>query len=148
MPAELDSIVQSVPSLTSITPFFIVADLSRSIAYYIDKLGFELDFQGPAGDVYYAQVKRDRVAVMLKVISPEVAPVPNHTRHVWARWDAYVYTPDPDMLFGEFTRRGATFVTELSFIDAGLWGFEVADADGYVIAFFQLRDQEPSPGSG
>jgi hypothetical protein len=28
---------------------------------------------------------------------------------------------------------------ELSFIDDGLWGFEITDADGYVLAFFQLR---------
>ena len=36
-------------------------------------------------------------------------------------------------------RRGASFVKTLSFIDDGLWGFEVNDADGYVIAFFKLR---------
>lgn len=30
-------------------------------------------------------------------------------------------------------------VKELSFIDDGRWGFEIADADGYVLAFFQLR---------
>jgi hypothetical protein len=27
----------------------------------------------------------------------------------------------------------------LSFIDDGLWGFEVSDADGYVLAFFRVR---------
>lgn len=133
--------VSTIPRLLSITPFFIVADLARSTAYYINQLGFELDFEGPPGDVYYAQVKRDGVAVMLKAIVPEVGPEPNHTRHPWARWDAYVYTPDPDQLFTEFKERGARFVKELSFIDDGLWGFEVADADGYVIAFFHLRDQ-------
>jgi hypothetical protein len=71
-----------------------------------------------------------------------------HTRHEWARWDACVYTLDPDMLFDEFSRRGASFVKELSFIDEGLWGFEVADADGYVLAFFCLRggSQAPLPG--
>lgn len=37
--------------------------------------------------------------------------------------------------------RGVSFVKELSFIDDGLWGFEVTDADGYVLAFAQLRDE-------
>ena len=55
-------------------------------------------------------------------------PRPNHTRHEWARWDAYIYTQDPDALFAEFKQRGASFVKELSFIDDGLWGFEVKDA--------------------
>jgi hypothetical protein len=31
-------------------------------------------------------------------------------------------------------------VKELSFIDDGLWGFEASDADGYVLAFFRLRN--------
>ncbi len=51
----------------------------------------------------------------------------------------YIYTLDPDTLFDEFRQRGVSFVKELSSIDDGLWGFEITDADGYVLAFFQLR---------
>jgi catechol 2,3-dioxygenase-like lactoylglutathione lyase family enzyme len=126
-------------NLTSISPFFIVKDLLVSISYYVERLGFQLDFQGPDGDPYYARVSRDGVGIMLKAILPEVLPQPNHTRHEWARWDAYIYTLDPDTLFDEFRQRGALFVKELSFIDEGLWGFEVTDADGYVLACFRLR---------
>ena len=43
--------------------------------------------------------------------------------------------------FGEFKQRGVSFVKELSFIDDGLWGFEVTDADGYVLAFAQVRNE-------
>jgi hypothetical protein len=128
-------------NLESISPFFIVKDLQASIAHYIERFGFQLDFQGPPGDVYYGHVSRDGIGIMLKTITPDVLPVPNHTRHGWARWDACIYTRDPGPLFAEFTRRGATFVKELSFIDDGLWGFEVSDADGYVIAFFRTRDE-------
>ena len=127
-------------NLASISPFFIVKDLPTSIAYYRERLGFQLDFQGPDDDPYYAGVSREGIGIMLKAILPEVLPCPNHTRHEWARWDAYVYTLDPDALFDEFSHRGASFVKTLSFIDEGLWGFEIADADGYVLAFFQLRD--------
>jgi predicted enzyme related to lactoylglutathione lyase len=126
--------------LTSISPLFIVDDVRVSVAHYVERFGFTLDFEGPPDDVYYARVSRDGIGIMLKAILPEVRPCPNHTRHPWARWDAYIYTLDPDTLFAEFTRRGATFVKPLSFIDDGLWGFEVSDADGYVIAFFHTRD--------
>lgn len=139
-PSPLEPEAARSVRLTSITPFFIVADLPRATTYYVERLGFALDFQGPPDDGYYAQVKRDGIAVMLKVITPEIAPCPNHTRHPWARWDAYVYTPDPDILYEELQGRGARFVKSLSFIDAGLWGFEVLDADGYVLAFFRLKD--------
>ena len=59
-----------------ITPFFIVADLRASIEHYIERFGFQLEFQGPADDVYYAQVRRDGIAIMLKTILPDVLPAP------------------------------------------------------------------------
>jgi catechol 2,3-dioxygenase-like lactoylglutathione lyase family enzyme len=129
-------------NLVSISPFFIVKDLQTSIAFYRERLGFQVDFQGPEGGVYYAGVSRDGVGIMLKKILPDVLPVPNHTRHPWARWDAYIYTLNPDTLFEEFRQRDVPFVQELSFIDDGLWGFEITDADGYVLAFFCLRDEQ------
>lgn len=128
-------------NLASISPFFIVKDLDTSLSYYVERMGFAVDFSGPEGDPYYGKVSRDGVGIMLKAIRPDVLPTPNRTRHEWARWDAYIYSLDPDALFAEFKARGVSFVTELSFIDDGLWGFEVADADGYVLAFFQLRDR-------
>jgi catechol 2,3-dioxygenase-like lactoylglutathione lyase family enzyme len=128
-------------NLVSINPFFIVKDLQASISYYIERLGFQLDFQGPAQDPYYGRVSRDGIGIMLKAILPDVLPRPNRSRHEWARWDAYIYTLDPDALFDELRQRGVSFVKELSFIDEGLWGFEVTDADGYVLAFFRVRNE-------
>jgi catechol 2,3-dioxygenase-like lactoylglutathione lyase family enzyme len=128
-------------NLASIRPNFIVKDLQASITYYRERLGFQLDFQGPDDGPFWAGVSRDGIGIMLKAILPDVLPCPNHTRHPWARWDAYIYTLDPDTLFDEFRQRGVPFVKELSFIDEGLWGFEITDADGYVLAFFQVRNK-------
>jgi catechol 2,3-dioxygenase-like lactoylglutathione lyase family enzyme len=132
-------------NLTSIRPCFIVKDLQASIAYYRDRLGFQLDFQGPDDGPFWAGVSRDGIGIMLKAIAPHVLPCPNHTRHEWAPPDAQVYSTDPDALFDEFRQRGASFVEELSFIDDGLWGFAITDADGYVLTFFQLRDSGRAP---
>jgi GNAT superfamily N-acetyltransferase len=129
-------------NLQSIRPFFIVKDLQTSVAWYRERLGFQLDFQGPDGDSYYAGVSRDGVGIVLKAILPDVHPCPNHTRHEWARWDAYIHTLDPDALFDELNKRGVPFVQRLSFIDEGLWGFEISDADGYVLAFCQAREAQ------
>ena len=141
MDAGTNTSARADGNLTSISPFFIVTDLQASIAHYIERFGFTLEFQGPADHPYYGQVSRDGIGIMLKAIVPEVLPCPNHTRHEWARWDASIYTRDPDTLFDEFTHRGASFVKPLSFIDTGLWGFEVADVDGYVLAFFRSRER-------
>jgi hypothetical protein len=72
-------------NLASIRPFFIVKDLQVSISYYIERLGFQLDFQGPDDGPYYAGVSREGIGIMLKAILPDVLPQPNHIRHEWAR---------------------------------------------------------------
>ena len=77
--ADLDGATRN---LTSISPFFIVKDLQVSISHYIERFGFKLDFQGPAGDVYYGHVSRDGIGIMLKAILPDVLPCPNRTRGV------------------------------------------------------------------
>ena len=128
-------------NLASISPFFIVKDLQTSISHYIERFGFQLDFQGPDDGPFWAGVSRDGIGIMLKAVAPDVLPCPNHTRHEWAPPDAHIYSMDPDALFDEFSRRGASFVKRLSFIDEGLWGFEITDADGYVLAFYQLRNK-------
>ena len=119
-----------------VAPFFIVRDVMPSIAFYKDRLGFEVMFIGPDDDdPFFAMLKRDGVHLMLKAITPEVQPTPNPTRHPWARWDAYVYTPDPDALAEEFTSRGVSFREPLGINSDQLRGFEVVDADGYVLYF-------------
>jgi len=127
-------------NLSSIRPSFIVRDLQVAITHYRERLGFQLDFQGPDGDPFWAGVSRDGIGIMLKAVAPSVPPQPNHTRHEWAPPDAHIYSMDPDALYEEFQQRKASFVKELSFIEDGLWGFSVTDADGYLLVFFRLRD--------
>jgi catechol 2,3-dioxygenase-like lactoylglutathione lyase family enzyme len=128
-------------NLASIRPSFIVKDLQASITYYIERLGFQLDFQGPNDGPFWAGVSRDGIGIMLKAVAFDVLPVPNHTRHEWGPSDADIYSIDPDALFDEFSRRGASFIKKLSFVEEGLWGFAVTDADGYVLRFFCLRNK-------
>ncbi len=122
-------------NLTHISPFFIVANLKTSISFYVDKLGFEIRFIDPGDAPFFAIVGREHISIMLKEIAADVKPVPNHTRHEWARWDAYISTTEPDILFEEYRSVGVTFRQPIRNDDDGLRGFEVADADGYVLFF-------------
>jgi catechol 2,3-dioxygenase-like lactoylglutathione lyase family enzyme len=122
--------------LDFIAPFFIVRDVMPSVAFYRDRLGFEVMFVGPDDDdPYFAMLNRDGVRLMLKAITPEVQPMPNPSRHEWARWDAYIHTPDPDALAEELASRGVSFREPLGINSDKLRGFEVMDADGYVLYF-------------
>jgi catechol 2,3-dioxygenase-like lactoylglutathione lyase family enzyme len=124
--------------LNSITPFFIVDDLDATIRFYETQLGFEVRYKG-GGDGnasdFWAFVGRDRVMIMLKAIASDIHPQPNHSRHEWARWDAYVNVDDPDSLFAEFAGKNVQFQQELGDTSDGLRAFEIADNNGYLLCF-------------
>ena len=122
-------------NLTYISPFFIVKNLKPSVSFYVDKLGFQIRHIGPDDDPYWAIVGRDNISIMLKAIAPDVKPVPNHTRHDWAPWDAYVSTSEPDDLFEEYRSNGVAFVKPIHDTSDNLRGFEIKDTDGYVLFF-------------
>src|ERR1700712_5794226 len=121
-------------SLEGISPFFIVSSVKRTVAFYRDDLGFEVRFLEPDRDPFFAIVGRDGVQILVKS-DGAVAPLPNHQRHVFMRWDAYVSVADPDALAVEFTGRGVGFSEAVRDTEDGLRGFEVLDPDGYVLFF-------------
>ena len=120
-------------NLTYASPFFIVKSLKASVAFYADKLGFEIRFIGPDDDPFFAIVGRDNVSIMLK--GDAEATKPNYTQESWARWDAYISAKDPDSLFEEYRSKDVSFHQLLRDDDDGLRGFEVIDADGYILFF-------------
>ena len=127
--------IYEMTNLTHIWPFFIVANLKISVSFYVDKLGFEVRYTGPDDDPYWSIVGRDNISIMLKAITPDVKPIPNHTRHEWAAWDAYISTAEPDKLFNEYSSNDVTFSKPIHDNSDNLRGFEIEDADGYVLFF-------------
>lgn len=122
-------------NLNSIFPFFIVSNLKVSVSFYVDKLGFEVRHVGPDDDPYWAIVGRDKISIMLKAIAPGIKPIPNHTRHEWAPWDAYISTAEPDTLCDEYRSNDVSFRKPIHDNSDNIRGFEIADADGYVLFF-------------
>jgi catechol 2,3-dioxygenase-like lactoylglutathione lyase family enzyme len=123
-------------------PFFIVDSLAATLAFYQSKLGFDVHHKGgDDGEDFWAIVGRDRVWFMLKAITPEVHPQPNHSRHEWAAWDAYIVTDDPDSLYAEFVGRDVPMHRELANTNDGLRAFEIIDNNGYVLCFGRPVDK-------
>lgn len=128
----------SRPVIGSMCPFFIVADVPRTIAFYTERLGFETSHLEPERAPFFAILERD--GAMLFVKAGTAAPLPNPARDPEMRWDAYCYTPDPDALAAEFGARGATFSNPLEDTSDGLRGFQVTDPDGYVLFLGRPRN--------
>jgi catechol 2,3-dioxygenase-like lactoylglutathione lyase family enzyme len=125
--------------IESISPFFIVRNVGRTIMFYRDKLGFETMYQQPENDPFFAIVRRDGVMVFAKNGNESLLPQPNPSRDPSMKWDAYVYVPDPDVLAAEFMDNKLSFHKPLMETSERLWGFEVSDPDGYVLFFGRPR---------
>ncbi|HMK17340.1 MAG TPA: VOC family protein [Chitinophagaceae bacterium] len=126
--------------ISGIAPFFIVKNVPAALSFYRDRLGFDIIFQGPSDDdIFFGIVQRGAAMIILKAIG--VDPVPNYTRDIKqgiARWDAYLYVPDPDALAAEFSSRNIEFFKSIKDSeegDDGLRGFEIKDADSYILFF-------------
>jgi catechol 2,3-dioxygenase-like lactoylglutathione lyase family enzyme len=129
------------PVISGISPFFIVANVPASLAFYRDRLGFDITFAGPEpSHIFFGIVRRGGAQILFKEVG--VRPVPNYTRDIKqgiARWDACVDVPDPDALATEFASRGVEFFVPLNDTEDGLRGFELQDADGYILFFGRPR---------
>jgi catechol 2,3-dioxygenase-like lactoylglutathione lyase family enzyme len=125
------------PEISSVSPFFIVQDAAAALSFYRDQLGFDITYQEPANDPFFGIVSRGGAMIMLKSVG--VDPLPNYTREPAARWDAYLHVPDPDALAAEFASRNVEFSEPLKDTHDGCRGFEVKDADGYVLFFGRPR---------
>jgi catechol 2,3-dioxygenase-like lactoylglutathione lyase family enzyme len=125
-------------TLGAISPSFIVSNVDRTIAFYCDKLGFEIRFQQPNPDPFFAIVGRDSAQLFVKS-EKNVLPQPNPSRHPHMRLDAFVYVEDPDALAAELSGRGVDFSVPLKDTSDGLRGFEIRDPDGYVLFFGRPR---------
>lgn len=118
----------------AISPFFIVRDVSATIAHY-GRLGFALRFAEPAEAPFFAIVGRGGAQIFLKELGEEVPPMPNAGRHQFTAWDGFVQVDDPDALAEEYEAAGIAFHAPLRDRDDGLRGFEIGDPDGYVLFF-------------
>jgi uncharacterized glyoxalase superfamily protein PhnB len=105
---------QSQRSLHYVAPVLRVADLTRSLAYYRARLGFEVEFNYEG---FYASVLREGYRVHLKCSGVE----------------------NVESLASDFASAGASFSVALRQMPYGR-EFYVRDPDGYILGFVQPND--------
>lgn len=116
--------------LTGIAPLFLVDDLPAAIAYYRDKLGFELDF---CYEAFYASVSRDGFAIHLKAAPKTIADRAHRQQH--EHLDAYIGVVGAASLHDELRSRGARITKPLDERPWSCRDFYVEDPDGYILCF-------------
>ena len=117
--------------IRQIAPVFFTTDISATLAYYRDKLGFECQgtWQDPP---VYAMVARDQHAIHFRCAEP---PTPNPDKYPDELLDAYLFVRDADALYAEYAAQGVEFVRGLDNMTWGSREFVVKDCDGRLLAF-------------
>ena len=122
--------VRHVAQIRGIAPQLLVDDLDRAIAYYLDRLGFSLDFKY---DSFYAGVRRDGFAIHLKEAAKLAADRAHRKQN--EHLDAFIDVLGIGDLFDELQKRGADVIRPLEERPWACRDFYVADPDGYILCF-------------
>jgi catechol 2,3-dioxygenase-like lactoylglutathione lyase family enzyme len=124
-----NAMVATHATLGGVVPILRVANLDASIAYYVEQLGFAVQWRSDP----VASVSRDGTSVML-------CEGDQGRAGTWL----WIATSDVDALYGEFDARGAHLRHEPANYPWGSRECQVADVDGHVLRFgADLRDGEP-----
>ncbi len=125
----------SAPALSSIAAQLYVSDVTCSMAFFVDKLGFARDFA--YGDPpFYGQVIRDQARIALRLVY-EAVFVGDVRRREDLLSAAITVESDAEIarLFEDIQRADVTFHQVLRTEPWGARTFIVADPDGNLILF-------------
>jgi len=120
----------AAPKVNSIAPLFLVDGLGKAVAYYRDKLGFDVDF---IYESFYAGVSRNGASIHLKCAPKTISDREN--RRANEHSDAYVDVSNVDALFADLTERGANITRRLENQPWQCRDFYVEDIDGHILCF-------------
>jgi len=117
--------------IRQIAPQFFTTDLSKTLSYYKDSLGFEClgTWHDPP---VYAIVARDDHRIHFRLAGP---PTPSPDKYADELLDAYLIVESADALYAEYDTRGVEFTRRLDDTPWQTREFVVKDCDGRLLAF-------------
>lgn len=127
--------------LKSLTPMLAVSDLSRTIGFYTNRLGFRLinSFGDPP---VWCMLKRDGVELMFN--APPRGDVERDVPRKSKDYQIfYIYPDDIEALHAQLKRDGVA-VTDMRVTVYAMKEFELRDPDGYWLWFGQETDDPPT----
>ncbi len=122
-------------------PQWIVPDVAKTVQYYCDLLGFQVDWIGDPP--LFAIISRDGMILMLRQLKEDGFARPNRIPFIksgWQKdgvdaWDAYVWVTNADELHEEFVKSGVHVIKSISNTDYGNRDFQIEDPNGYILCF-------------
>jgi predicted enzyme related to lactoylglutathione lyase len=131
MEVHMSSTQAQTAKLLRHAPYFPVANVEKSMAYYEEVLGFRCEYS--AGDpLQFAICSRDGFAIMLRRVADADLIVPIEKQG--GTWDAFIWVNDAEALHSEFKSRGADVVYGPLIQESYQMNeFAIRDCDGHVL---------------
>jgi catechol 2,3-dioxygenase-like lactoylglutathione lyase family enzyme len=115
--------------IKKMSPQFLVANIDRSLEFYMQKLGFDIDFRY---EDFYAGISKDGCSIHLKLGKPSLEERKNKRKN--EDLDLVFSVDGIEDLYHELSNKPIEFVQPLRDMPYGK-EFYVADPDGYIISF-------------
>ena len=132
-----DSSPDQAKQLLRSAPYFPVADVERTAAYYERTLGFQRAY-ATGSPPEFAIMMRDDLSIMLRRVREPEHISPNERQG--GTWDVFCWVRDVRELHAKLRESGAAMVYEVTFQAAyNMDEFAVRDLNGYVLGFGQPR---------
>jgi len=119
--------------IKKMSPQFLVADLERSIEFYMQKLGFSMEFRY---EDFYAGIMKDGNSIHLKSGNPSAEERKNKREN--DDLDLIFSVENVDGLYNDLVNRSVEITQPLCERPYGK-EFYIADPDGYIIAFLEEK---------
>lgn len=119
--------------LKDVIPILDVRDVSRALDYYVQKLGFKIEFRYQEDPDNYAGVYRDNVYLHMQWQHPD-----EFEKGTAGRLRFRILVTDPDAIFQEYKDKG--IIDEKTQIRDTEWGtreFGIRDLDGNGLIFYR-----------
>ena len=110
----------------------------KSIAFYRDKLGFDLTFSWGEPVTYAVLNREEAVGIHL------VKRTEGTHSHLPSQTALFVFVYDVDALYEEYSAMQVSFLTKPQDREYGMRDFDLKDPDGYILTFgTSLERQSP-----
>lgn len=119
--------------LTAFAAVFTVKDVAKAIDFYVERLGFKIEFKY-GEPVQYAAVERDNVSIHLMPVTQSPSTL--------GLSSVYIFTGDVDGVHADLVARGAAIELMPTDEPYGMRECAVRDPDGNRLSFGQPNMQQ------
>jgi len=123
--------------LQQLIPVLLVEDMSKTLRFYEEILGFRREILFPEKNPIFAQIGRDEIQIMLYVRSEFEKEIPKLAKiNMGGTVALYIKADEIEDLYQKISQK-VSVIQKLHQTDYGSFEFTIEDRNGYLIYFSQ-----------